>query len=683
MLDYSGDFDVAMQTAGSSADTWLYTGESVMDQDAHHDSQSLGAADTESVEVDMAEYLDADHESVEYEMADEEHAYQPESGDLLDVEVYDASQAHSPLPIPAIDAQTATNDIVDYSIQPPHVLSDTLDIARPDHPPVVDGDAFAPSNYEFADNAPTSSHHFEVHEEVLDAAVASTDSHSEHPVESSTLVQPVVADEAVFPYSPSSEAVVDVTEPVEKGVVHVVAHGEAPPVTRGDEAEPEIHTPHPQDHEAVTHPVQPHESADAAERYESAEHHDEVEQYQEYNEVVASATDPHEISEGVYIDPPPAVLLSLPLSDGAEICLFNQPRARAGSSSPTEETYQHDRQTFPVLLHHRPTLYYEPLTNVFEALRQEEYIARIPDFIEGELALDAYDLQLVVSEDNAHARDVTLHDLNVLHDGSDLSGPLRLHLHVVVPRFILRYHMLRDQIARLNLVVDGGEIEPNATRGNNYDENGVVYQQEDSLPGENPQESEDNPEQQSPGETDGHADLPPDSALSTEQINEATGDISNLTAEDHDYHQARGDEAQALEDGNEYADADTVAEGREESTSLDGDLAAARLGHAQPTEYEEYVEEEGYDQRYGETLLEDDGAENDPPLEYLEATEHQEATAVDEAQEATPGANGIEDSDAFDLVEPEREVEHAPEEVHSTSGSAAGGQLCDLLLIYC
>lgn len=58
-----------------------------------------------------------------------------------------------------------------------------------------------------------------------------------------------------------------------------------------------------------------------------------------------------------------------------------------------------------------------------------------------------------------HARDVTLHDLNVLHDGSDLPGPLRLHLHVIIPRFILRYHMLRDQIARLNLVAEGADSE--------------------------------------------------------------------------------------------------------------------------------------------------------------------------------------------------------------------------------
>lgn len=62
-----------------------------------------------------------------------------------------------------------------------------------------------------------------------------------------------------------------------------------------------------------------------------------------------------------------------------------------------------------------------------------------------------------------HAREVTLHDLNVIHDGSDLQGPLRIHLHVSVPRFIFRYHTLRDQIARLNLAAEGGEEQPHAT----------------------------------------------------------------------------------------------------------------------------------------------------------------------------------------------------------------------------
>ena len=78
-------------------------------------------------------------------------------------------------------------------------------------------------------------------------------------------------------------------------------------------------------------------------------------------------------------------------------------------------------------------------------------------------ALDVVVYSDIIFQDNAHAREVTLHDLNVLHDGSDLSGPLRLRLHVIVPRFIIRYHILRDQIARLNLVAEGGEEDEHAT----------------------------------------------------------------------------------------------------------------------------------------------------------------------------------------------------------------------------
>ena len=49
--------------------------------------------------------------------------------------------------------------------------------------------------------------------------------------------------------------------------------------------------------------------------------------------------------------------------------------------------------------------------------------------------------------------EVTLHDLNVLHDGADLTGPLRLELRVM-PRFIVRYNALREQIARLDLATE-------------------------------------------------------------------------------------------------------------------------------------------------------------------------------------------------------------------------------------
>lgn len=52
-----------------------------------------------------------------------------------------------------------------------------------------------------------------------------------------------------------------------------------------------------------------------------------------------------------------------------------------------------------------------------------------------------------------HTHEVSLHDLNVLHDGADLTGPLRVELRVM-SRFIARYNALRDQIARLDLAAE-------------------------------------------------------------------------------------------------------------------------------------------------------------------------------------------------------------------------------------
>lgn len=51
-----------------------------------------------------------------------------------------------------------------------------------------------------------------------------------------------------------------------------------------------------------------------------------------------------------------------------------------------------------------------------------------------------------------HAREISLHDLNVLHHGLDLIGPLRLRLRTVLPRFINRYRSLQSQVTRLDVV---------------------------------------------------------------------------------------------------------------------------------------------------------------------------------------------------------------------------------------
>jgi hypothetical protein len=51
-----------------------------------------------------------------------------------------------------------------------------------------------------------------------------------------------------------------------------------------------------------------------------------------------------------------------------------------------------------------------------------------------------------------HAREISLHDLNVLHHGLDVIGPLRLRLRTVLPRFINRYRSLQSQVTRFDVV---------------------------------------------------------------------------------------------------------------------------------------------------------------------------------------------------------------------------------------
>ena len=54
-------------------------------------------------------------------------------------------------------------------------------------------------------------------------------------------------------------------------------------------------------------------------------------------------------------------------------------------------------------------------------------------------------------KDNVHAREISLQDLNILHDGLGLTGPLRLRLRTVLSRFICRYRNLQSQVTRLKV----------------------------------------------------------------------------------------------------------------------------------------------------------------------------------------------------------------------------------------
>lgn len=66
-----------------------------------------------------------------------------------------------------------------------------------------------------------------------------------------------------------------------------------------------------------------------------------------------------------------------------------------------------------------------------------------------------------------HTRDVTLHDLNILHDVSGLDGLLRIKLSQSLPRFIYRYKRLQEEVNRLHL--DIGTDEENVAEADDGD----------------------------------------------------------------------------------------------------------------------------------------------------------------------------------------------------------------------
>lgn len=352
----SGDVDVSMFHGVSASDSWLSV-EASMGDDGFIADPTPFAYSQEDVEIEMG---DDDEPITEYEMADEGVAY--EESELQDVEVYDVSQAPSPF--------LAEHHAVDT--EPMHMPS--FDSLHPSTLEAHSAPAEPPSSFTEID--PSSSIHY-----LHDGAT---------PME--PLPPPQSLDTASF--------VVDATP--------------APP----------LHEPPSQDHLATAEPSVALEQTGTFDAPNGDAEHDSVELPVQDSEYLPSglelpqndategavphgldppsatveANDPHEISEGVYIDPPPPVLLSLPPSaTHAEYSLFNFPTARR-SHSPSGSNQPDTGNGLALLLQDRPTLYYEPLSAVFVALRQEQCIQSLPQFSEAELVLDAFDLQLSVSE---------------------------------------------------------------------------------------------------------------------------------------------------------------------------------------------------------------------------------------------------------------------------------------------
>jgi hypothetical protein len=82
-------------------------------------------------------------------------------------------------------------------------------------------------------------------------------------------------------------------------------------------------------------------------------------------------------------EPPQSVLLSL------------------ASSEPLYYAFchpEHEPQDLPIVMESNPDLFYSPIIDLFEALRREEAISQLPNAFDGNMTIEAYDLDLTISE---------------------------------------------------------------------------------------------------------------------------------------------------------------------------------------------------------------------------------------------------------------------------------------------
>ncbi|KAF8630394.1 hypothetical protein AX15_002948 [Amanita polypyramis BW_CC] len=420
MLDYhSHDPDVHMNVSMGS-DSWTQE-EAIMEDDGLYPTHKT-AFENVSIEVDMEDY---DENVIEYDMVnDTQHNPQGDEPHELvdvDVDVYDASQVHSPAVVsqPITDG---THTAVSYGTVIPQSTEDSVFSTAAGEVQPEDLESTTTPRVENLQSAA---------EEQGEGAPATDQVNITTVEEANIESKESMATGASTPPPPTASS---------ENVSQVSNTGDDSKLDQSRGAD----TSDGQAHEYNVEPEYTNSSASDAEKHEVLH---------ENSSQVAAYEDPHEILEGVYIDPPPSVLLAINVADRYEVSLFNDATAIVDSES------KEDTASRIVLLQSQPTLYYEPLSSVFEAFRRDAFLTDIPGISEGELVLEALDLQLVMPEDNCYARGISLHDINVLHDACALTGPLRLNLRLDLPRFIIRYQRLQERVTQL--IVEHQEVEPN------------------------------------------------------------------------------------------------------------------------------------------------------------------------------------------------------------------------------
>lgn len=369
MTDYNEDGDIPM--AGSSTENW-FQNSSHMDEDVHDADAS------DPVEVDMMSYEET---TTEYEMDDVAQPTQPPMDlNVVDAEVYDIT-IHSSSPLPAAPVQVTEHySMGSAASDPPGVLAmqpstdDNTHVAMSQVGASAAPQIFALPNTEHvrAQSVVSETH--------LSEYTPAPEAHEHHIDERGyTAGTPLVS------IQPSEEHT-DTVEGHSSLPEHLVPQDH----TSNLEASEKVH--HEVSHTDFTAAELPHENNEEAvhEYPEGEAPHDPTAEEGANSGAVEDGAELHE-THAAYIPPPPAIFLTLQVTssegDQPDFVLFNLPEA---SSHTAEEPL--------VLLQHHPTLFYEPISAIFEAFRQEEYFSHLEELSEAEMALNAHELQLVISE---------------------------------------------------------------------------------------------------------------------------------------------------------------------------------------------------------------------------------------------------------------------------------------------
>lgn len=662
-----------------------------MEDDQSHFAQDF----SEVVEVDMD--YDQHQENPEYEMVDGEGVSTPfvESTELIDVELYDASPRS---PNTTMQSQPAAALLDAYPLPESqfgaHVNVPSVDAVALSSPHPASGEAYSQPSEEQATQASQpegseASHPTNINEEHSQSSIYGAPSgHESHPAgDIAEVVEEVATLEPTHFTAKADSAPTDiehaydhpdvVNEP-QAGVVsadetHSSGVDEQPPVqdTTHDAAEQAsgwiggISSDEPEVAGDITSTSQNgHDGGDGSYLHEGhssvsalgssaqiEEHQDDTTKQAEDRSDSTSSKDPHEISDGIFIEPPPGVLVSV-LSDSApKFSLFNRPSSYP--AGPSSSTLDDEAQPLTVLFEDNPTLYYEPFCKLFAALRDSSFVIESPHLHEGELVLNFYDLQLSISEDNKYADEsIGIHEINMLHGGMGHPGPLRCRIELSYPSFIQRYQTLLADIThpeeeQFNDEVHAqneGHVETHEDHEEMYDEEGAVADEAEVAGGATATGDVTN---QSSTTVDTEVSYQPDvQDRQTDMLQaQALADVD--VEDDSPVSQEQYKEVTAVAVSDEY---DDNQEGRHDP-------------YAQALSLNEDIEDEGTDELEDEASGEHDGLQHDDPdAEHQETdlpTEYEQVTHLqDDEDDQEDGADAGNPENFDDLDESEDVEQH-------------------------